>query len=137
MESIGPWSNSSHRRALQDSGEEALVCWRRGEVVLPAAAFFPLIENTPLSGRITYWVIDTVAAELGEWLAAHGDAHISINRLLENFDRGLVIPLLFEGSRLVQQDHAFLVGPGHLQRLRGIQAFSPRDRLSCPGIRLF
>ena len=69
-------------------GGEALVRWRRGEAVLPAAAFIPLIENTPLSGRITYWVIDTVAAELGKWLAAHGAAHISINVPPEILGRG-------------------------------------------------
>ena len=69
-------------------GGEALVRWRRGDVVVPAAAFIPLIENTPLSGRITYWVIDTVAAELGDWLGAHGDAHISINVPPEVLGRG-------------------------------------------------
>jgi EAL domain-containing protein (putative c-di-GMP-specific phosphodiesterase class I) len=69
-------------------GAEALVRWRRGEEVLPASAFIPQIENTPLSGRITYWVIDTVAAELGEWLGEHGDAHISINVPPEILGRG-------------------------------------------------
>lgn len=69
-------------------GAEALVRWRRGEVVLQASAFIPLIENTPLSGRLTYWVIDTVAAELGEWLGENGDAHISINVPPEILGRG-------------------------------------------------
>jgi sensor c-di-GMP phosphodiesterase-like protein len=69
-------------------GGEALVRWRRGDVVVPAAAFIPLIENTPLSGRITYWVIDTVAAEMGDWLGAHADAHISINVPPEVLGRG-------------------------------------------------
>jgi sensor c-di-GMP phosphodiesterase-like protein len=69
-------------------GAEALVRWRRGEDVLEAGAFIPRIENTPLSGRITYWVIETVAAELGEWLEAHGDAHVSINVPPEVVGRG-------------------------------------------------
>ena len=69
-------------------GGEALVRWRRGDVVVPAAAFIPLIENTPLSGRVTYWVIDTVAAEMGEWLGFHGDAHISLNVPPEILGRG-------------------------------------------------
>jgi len=69
-------------------GAEALVRWRRGGVVVPAGDFIPLIENTPLSGRITYWVIETVAAELGEWLDAHGDSHISINVPPEILGRG-------------------------------------------------
>jgi len=69
-------------------GAEALVRWRHGDTVVPAADFIPQIENTPLSGRITYWVIDTVAAELGEWLGAHGDAHVSINVPPEILGRG-------------------------------------------------
>ena len=69
-------------------GGEALVRWRREGDILAAGAFIPLIENTPLSGRVTYWVIDTVAAELGEWLDAHGDAQISINVPPEILGRG-------------------------------------------------
>lgn len=69
-------------------GAEALVRWRCGETVLTAADFIPQVENTLLSGRITYWVIDTVAAELGEWLDAHGDAHVSINIPPEIVGRG-------------------------------------------------
>lgn len=69
-------------------GGEALVRWRRdGEVVL-AGSFVPAIENTPLSGKLTYWVIDTVAAELGDWLGANGDAHLSINVPPEILGRG-------------------------------------------------
>lgn len=69
-------------------GAEALVRWRRGELILTAADFIPLIENTPICGTITYWVIDTVAAELGEWLGAHPDAQIGINVPPEILGRG-------------------------------------------------
>jgi sensor c-di-GMP phosphodiesterase-like protein len=69
-------------------GAEALVRWRRGDAVVSAADFIPLIENTSLSGRITYWVIETVAAELGEWLDANPDAHVSINVPPEILGRG-------------------------------------------------
>ncbi len=69
-------------------GAEALVRWRRGGDVLAAGEFIPQIENTPLSGRITYWVIETVGMELGEWLDAHGDAHISLNVPPEVLGRG-------------------------------------------------
>jgi EAL domain-containing protein (putative c-di-GMP-specific phosphodiesterase class I) len=69
-------------------GAEALVRWRRGDVVLPAAAFIPLIENTPVSGTLTYWVLDTVARQLGRWLSANADAHISINVPPEILGRG-------------------------------------------------
>jgi sensor c-di-GMP phosphodiesterase-like protein len=69
-------------------GAEALVRWRRGDVVLPAGAFIPLIENTPVSGTLTYWVLDTVAAQLGAWLTANADVHVSINVPPEILGRG-------------------------------------------------
>lgn len=69
-------------------GGEALLRWRRGREVLEAGAFISAIENTPVSGKVTYWVIDTVAAELGGWLAAHPDAHVSINVPPELLGRG-------------------------------------------------
>lgn len=69
-------------------GAEALVRWRRGDIVIPAAAFVPLIENTPMSGTLTYWVLDTVATQLGAWLGANPGAHISINVPPEILGRG-------------------------------------------------
>jgi sensor c-di-GMP phosphodiesterase-like protein len=69
-------------------GAEALVRWRRGNVVVTAADFIPQIENTPLSGKITYWVMETVAAELGSWLDANPQAFISINVPPEILGRG-------------------------------------------------
>jgi sensor c-di-GMP phosphodiesterase-like protein len=69
-------------------GAEALVRWRRGRDVLSAIEFMPQVENTPLSGTITYWVIDTIAAELGVWLDEHPDAHISLNVPPEILGRG-------------------------------------------------
>lgn len=69
-------------------GAEALVRWRRGEVILTASEFMPMVENTPLSGTLTYWVIDTVAAELAEWLGANPDVHIGINVPAEILGRG-------------------------------------------------
>jgi len=89
-------------------GGEALVRWRRGDVIVPAAAFIPLIENTPLSGRITYWVIDTVAVEMGEWLGAHSDAHISINVPPEVLGRG---GLAYAASRsgLAERTHQIVI----------------------------
>jgi EAL domain-containing protein (putative c-di-GMP-specific phosphodiesterase class I) len=69
-------------------GAEALMRWRRERAILPASAFVPLVENTPLSGPLTYWVIDTVAAQLGEWLDANPEAHISINVPPEILGRG-------------------------------------------------
>jgi sensor c-di-GMP phosphodiesterase-like protein len=69
-------------------GAEALIRWRRASGIVPPGEFIPLIENTPLSGLITYWVMDTVAAELGEWLRTNREAHISINVPPEIMGRG-------------------------------------------------
>lgn len=69
-------------------GAEALVRWRRGEVILAASEFMPLVENTPLSGTLTYWVIDTVSAELDAWLGANPDVQIGINVPAEILGRG-------------------------------------------------
>ena len=69
-------------------GAEALVRWRRGGTILQPSEFLRAIDSTPLSGRLTYWVIDTVAAELGEWLSEHPRAHVSINVPPEILGRG-------------------------------------------------
>jgi sensor c-di-GMP phosphodiesterase-like protein len=60
-------------------GAEALIRWQRDGAWVPPMDFIPNTERTPLAGLITYWVIDTVAAEMKRWLEAHPAAHISIN----------------------------------------------------------
>lgn len=70
------------------AGAEALVRWNRGGTVWPASRFVRLMENTPLSGRLTYWVIDTVAHELSAWLAEHAEIYVSINVPPEILGRG-------------------------------------------------
>jgi sensor c-di-GMP phosphodiesterase-like protein len=69
-------------------GAEALVRWRRGQTILQPSEFLGAIGSTPLSGRLTYWVIDTVAAELGPWLSEHPRAQVSINVPPEILGRG-------------------------------------------------
>jgi sensor c-di-GMP phosphodiesterase-like protein len=69
-------------------GAEALVRWRRGDTILQPSEFLRAINNTPLSGRLTYWVIDTVAADLGDWLSEHPHAQVSINVPPEILGRG-------------------------------------------------
>ena len=69
-------------------GAEALIRWRRENTVLNASEFIPSTDGTPLSGVLTYWVIDTVAAELGDWLDSHTTAHISVNVPPEILGRG-------------------------------------------------
>src|SRR4051812_33470696 len=49
-------------------GAEALSRWRRPSGVVQPAQFIPLIEGTYLSGMLTYWVLETVAKDLGDWL---------------------------------------------------------------------
>lgn len=72
-------------------GAEALIRWQRGPEVVQPMEFIPLIESTPLSGLITYWVIETFAHELADWLRIQNDVHLSINVPPEVFGRGGLI----------------------------------------------
>jgi EAL domain-containing protein (putative c-di-GMP-specific phosphodiesterase class I) len=67
---------------------EALIRWRRENTVLDASEFIPLTDRTPLSGALSYWVIDTVARELGHWLESNGAARVSNNVPPEILGRG-------------------------------------------------
>jgi sensor c-di-GMP phosphodiesterase-like protein len=69
-------------------GAEALARWRRPTGVLQPDEFIHFIEETPLSGMLTYWVIETVARELGDWLRAHEEVHLGINVPPEILGRG-------------------------------------------------
>jgi EAL domain-containing protein (putative c-di-GMP-specific phosphodiesterase class I) len=69
-------------------GAEALCRWRRPYGVVPPGEFIRVIENTPVAGLLTYWVIETVAGELGAWLLAHPEADIGINVPPEILGRG-------------------------------------------------
>jgi sensor c-di-GMP phosphodiesterase-like protein len=69
-------------------GAEALVRWRRPDGVVMPDEFVPTIENTPLSGLITYWVIDQAAEELGDWLRERADVELHINVPPEILGRG-------------------------------------------------
>lgn len=71
------------------AGSEALIRWRRdGQIVAPLE-FIPFVENTPLAGLLTYWVIETVGRELGAWLKQQrASIHIGINIPPELLGRG-------------------------------------------------
>jgi sensor c-di-GMP phosphodiesterase-like protein len=69
-------------------GAEALVRWRRPSGVVQPQEFIPIVENTHLAGLMTYWVIETAAKELGDWLRAHDDIHLAINVPPEIVGRG-------------------------------------------------
>ena len=70
------------------TGAEALTRWRRSSGVVQPDDFIPIIEGTHLSGMLTYWVFETVAKELGDWLRAHKELDISINVPPEIIGRG-------------------------------------------------
>lgn len=69
-------------------GAEALLRWRRPNGVILPQDFIPIAENTPLSGLLTYWVFDTVAVELADWLRENRNAYLSINVPPEIIGRG-------------------------------------------------
>jgi EAL domain-containing protein (putative c-di-GMP-specific phosphodiesterase class I) len=69
-------------------GAEALIRWRRPSGIVPPSEFIPLAENTPLSGSITYWVMETAASELGGWLRENDGIHLGINVPPEVLGRG-------------------------------------------------
>ncbi|HYR26183.1 MAG TPA: EAL domain-containing protein [Aquabacterium sp.] len=69
-------------------GAEALLRWQRPEGVVFPDDFVPLTENTPLSGLLTYWVIDRVAIEMGDWLRKQDGVELHINVPPEILGRG-------------------------------------------------
>jgi len=69
-------------------GGEALIRWAHASTILMPADFIGLIENTPMSGLLTYWVIDTVAEEFHAWLRQHDGGYLSINVPPEILGRG-------------------------------------------------
>ena len=69
-------------------GCEALVRWRRDGQVVPPMEFIPIIENTPVAGLLTYWVIDTMGQEMGDWMRHCADVSIAVNVPPEVLGRG-------------------------------------------------
>lgn len=69
-------------------GGEALIRWTHASTILMPADFIGLIENTPMSGLLTYWVMDTVAEEFHAWLRQHDGGYLTINVPPEILGRG-------------------------------------------------
>ena len=69
-------------------GAEALARWRRSSGVVQPNDFISLIEGTHLSGMLSYWVLETVAKELGDWLRVHKEFDIGVNVPPEILGRG-------------------------------------------------
>jgi len=84
LEYLPIWS-LEHERCV---GAEALIRWQRPSGVVLPDDFIPLTDNTPLSGLLTYWVIDRVAAEMGDWLRHQDGVELHINVPPEILGRG-------------------------------------------------
>lgn len=70
-------------------GAEALTRWLRADGrLVPPMEFIPVVERTPVAGLLTYWVLETVAAELGDWLLRTEDVHVAVNVPPELIGRG-------------------------------------------------
>jgi len=69
-------------------GAEALVRWVHNNEFISPDEFIPLIENTSLSGLLTYLIIEMVEQDLGEWLRQNADVHVGINIPPELLGRG-------------------------------------------------
>ncbi len=69
-------------------GAEALSRWRGPSGTVNPFDAADLTRDIALSGRITYWVVESVARELGDWLRAHRGVHIGINVPPEVLGRG-------------------------------------------------
>jgi sensor c-di-GMP phosphodiesterase-like protein len=89
-------------------GAEALVRWRRSDEVLMPNWFIPVIEETPVSGLLTYWVVETVAKELGDWLRRHDDVQLAINVPPEILGRG-GLEYAAERAGLLDQTHKIVL----------------------------
>jgi len=46
-------------------GAETLVHWKHHNKIIPPDEFIPVIENTPLAGLLTYWIVEELGRELG------------------------------------------------------------------------
>jgi hypothetical protein len=55
-------------------GAEALIRWRRPDGIVSPGEFIPIAENTPLSGLLTYWVLDTSPLN---WVTGSGPTRTS------------------------------------------------------------
>lgn len=60
-------------------GAEALIRWQHGNELVSPDEFISSVENTPVSGLMTFWIIEQVARDLGDWLRQHDKVHIGIN----------------------------------------------------------
>ena len=86
---------------------EALTRWRRDREVCNPFAEPALLADVNLCGRITYWVIETVARELGAWLRAN-EVHLSISVPPQLLGRG-GISHVARGAGLIDVAHKLIL----------------------------
>lgn len=89
-------------------GAEALVRWQRAAELVMPDQFIPVIEETPVSGLLTYWVVERIAAELGGWLRSHDGVQLAINIPPEILGRG-GLEYAAQRSGLMDQAHKLVL----------------------------
>lgn len=60
-------------------GAEALIRWKHGDELISPDEFISIVEDTPVSGLMTFSVIEQVANDIGDWLRANEGVHVGIN----------------------------------------------------------
>jgi sensor c-di-GMP phosphodiesterase-like protein len=126
-----PTVRLSDRRCV---GAEALIRWKRDGAWVPPMEFIPDTERTPLAGLITYWVIDTVGAELKHWLQTHPGAHVSINIPPDVLGRGgIEYAMNKAGLRDVRNQIVFEVTERGVPDAQGLLAL---DHMAKVGMRI-
>lgn len=81
-------------------GAEALIRWHKDNRIVPPKDFIPYVEGTEMLGFITYWVIDKVAEEFGQWLRQTPGVYISVNVPPELFGRGGLLYVAYKANLL-------------------------------------
>ena len=69
-------------------GAEALIRWKHYDELVSPMEFIPVVENTPIIGLLTYWVIEEVGRKLSDWLKQNDGVHIGINVSPDIIGRG-------------------------------------------------
>lgn len=74
------------------AGAEALLRWRHSELgPVSPAIFIPLAEHTGYIREITYWLVDTVLAQLAAWHRAGWRIGIAVNLSAQNLHDGELV----------------------------------------------
>jgi sensor c-di-GMP phosphodiesterase-like protein len=109
-------------------GAEVLIRWKAGGRMIPPGKFITAVENTPYAGHLTYWVIERVGVELGDWLRANPHAHAAINVPPELIGRGGILRAAQKANLLDIKDQLIMEiterGVPDEQAINTLQEFS-------------